>query len=287
MESKVISPETLRHVIMQSNIKAPVLGQHPSGLIPVYKKYGETPLECLTRLRLKFPALERVTLSYAGRLDPLAEGLMLILVGKEFNRDRKTYLKLDKEYELEILFGISTDTGDILGIPKQSDIRKGAINADIVRQIIPSLIGKQLFHYPAFSSRTVKGKPLFAWTKENKLSDIVIPTAEIHLRKISMYATNEVPASTLADQIKKAVALVNGDFRQTEILAAWSNLFSKQVSQSDKFFTCSLKVTCSSGSYMRTLAEEIGKRLGVPALAYSIRRIKMGDMGVEQAYIVD
>jgi tRNA pseudouridine55 synthase len=54
------------------------------------------------------------TLSYAGRLDPMAEGVLLCLVGSA-NARREAYLDLNKEYILDVLFGFSTDTYDILG----------------------------------------------------------------------------------------------------------------------------------------------------------------------------
>ena len=64
-------------------------------VLTVYKKRGETPLQALNRLRKEAPKLENEILSYAGRLDPLAEGLMLVLIG-EANKKREKYLNLDK-----------------------------------------------------------------------------------------------------------------------------------------------------------------------------------------------
>src|SRR3989344_5921655 len=76
-------------------------------VIPYYKNRGETPKEALERLRIERPKLQNETLSYAGRLDPLAEGGLLILVG-EANKEREQYLHLSKKYTVEILFGWST-----------------------------------------------------------------------------------------------------------------------------------------------------------------------------------
>jgi len=53
-------------------------------------------------------------MTYAGRLDPLAEGLLLVLTGEEC-KNKEKYLGLDKEYEVDVLFGFATDTYDILG----------------------------------------------------------------------------------------------------------------------------------------------------------------------------
>jgi tRNA U55 pseudouridine synthase TruB len=69
-------------------------------MILIDKKVGETPLELINRIRIEMPELKDERLSYAGRLDPMAEGQMLILVGDE-NDNREKYLGLDKEYEAE------------------------------------------------------------------------------------------------------------------------------------------------------------------------------------------
>ena len=67
-----------------------------------YKNIGETPLECLERVRLEYGKAPEVPMTYAGRLDPMAEGLLLVLSGKELqNKDK--YLGLPKTYEFEVL----------------------------------------------------------------------------------------------------------------------------------------------------------------------------------------
>src|SRR3989344_64050 len=88
-------------------------------ILNLYKRLGETPRERLERLRLEKPLYENEVLSYAGRLDPMAEGVLLTLVGPE-NKRRDEYLNLSKEYVVDILFGFSTDTYDVLGKIKAS-----------------------------------------------------------------------------------------------------------------------------------------------------------------------
>jgi tRNA U55 pseudouridine synthase TruB len=63
----------------------------------IYKKLGETPLECLEKYRSEMNISSEVKLSYIGRLDPMAEGEMIIIEGEE-NKDREKYLNFDKEY---------------------------------------------------------------------------------------------------------------------------------------------------------------------------------------------
>ncbi|MDQ3244755.1 MAG: tRNA pseudouridine(55) synthase TruB, partial [bacterium] len=78
------------------------------------KKEGETPLEALESFRVKAKIGKEVKMTYAGRLDPMASGLLIILAGEEC-KNKEKYLRLDKEYNFEVLFGFATDTYDILG----------------------------------------------------------------------------------------------------------------------------------------------------------------------------
>jgi tRNA pseudouridine55 synthase len=111
--------------------------------IILYKEISETPLECVKRFVKSNPEFENIKMGYAGRLDPMAKGLLLILVGDE-NKNKIKYEKLDKEYVFEVLFGISTDSYDILGIPNQACFKEVPDNFD--NQIIKNIqnfIGKQ------------------------------------------------------------------------------------------------------------------------------------------------
>jgi tRNA pseudouridine55 synthase len=97
-------------------------------VLKLYKKVGETPLECLERFRKNHPKFKNQKMTYAGRLDPLAEGELLVLVG-ESCKNKEKYLKLDKEYLVDILFGFETDSYDLLGLPVSPGKRNQIIRA--------------------------------------------------------------------------------------------------------------------------------------------------------------
>ena len=80
----------------------------------IYKPIGQTPLEAIELLRKSDPSLADVRMAYAGRLDPMADGLLVVLVGDEC-KNRTKYELLDKTYNFTMLLGLSTDTYDILG----------------------------------------------------------------------------------------------------------------------------------------------------------------------------
>jgi tRNA pseudouridine55 synthase len=237
----------------------------------VNKHQGETPLEALERLRAEKAISKDVPMTYAGRLDPMAEGLLLILVGEECKK-KEQYLGLDKEYEVEVLLGVGSDTGDVLGKLK-GKIQKAKVKVEKkkVEEVLKSLIGKRKEKYPAFSSRPVKGKPLFVHTREGN-GDIEMPEKEIEIYSIELFDVREKSGDDLVKEAIERISKVKGDFRQKEIVDSWKALKIPQT-----FIIVKLKVRSSSGAYMRTLAERIGEKLDQPAVAWSIKRSKMGD----------
>jgi len=83
--------------------------------IVIEKKRGETPLAALARAKENLDIPDSVPVSYAGRLDPMASGKLLVLLGEECKK-QKSYTKLDKRYVVEVLLGFTSDTGDVLGM---------------------------------------------------------------------------------------------------------------------------------------------------------------------------
>ena len=139
-------------------------------VVNLYKKLGETPRERLERLRIQRPHFEHEVLSYAGRLDPMAEGVMLCLVGSA-NHRREAYLDMSKEYTLDILFGFSTDTYDVLGKITESGEPLGIMRKKI-KEALNEFRGMQAQEYPPYSSKTVEGKSLFAWAREGVMDKL-------------------------------------------------------------------------------------------------------------------
>src|SRR5690606_16657271 len=122
-----------------------------NAIVQFNKKKYETPLEMLQRIRMEHPELAQEKLSYLGRLDPLAHGVMLVAVG-EANKDREKYLGLSKTYRVKFLFGVSTDTGDMLGLVQ--DVRKELGDIEQIQKHILNLKGKHMLPYPMYSSKT-------------------------------------------------------------------------------------------------------------------------------------
>lgn len=250
-------------------------------VIKVYKKTGETPLHCIDNLKKQHEGLRLLPMTYAGRLDPLAEGVLLVLVGEECKK-KDEYLNLPKEYEVEVLFGFSTDTYDVLGkvasleekFKSFYEIKKGK-TSDYVSKILPEFIGNIKQEYPPYSSRPVKGKPLFMWSREGKLDEIEIPTHNVYVESINIIQNSEIRGDDLLKLIKEKISNVEGDFRQEKIISIWENELENK--KEEIYPIVKLRISCGSGVYMRSIAHEIGEKLGIGALALSIVRTRIGE----------
>lgn len=229
-----------------------------------HKKIGETPLELIHRIRLIKPELATEKLSYAGRLDPMAEGEMLIMVGDE-NNNRENFLSFDKEYEATFLFGTSTDTGDALGliIDQSNEFPK--------QQIIDTIMNFTQIKsqkYPWFSSKTVSGIKLFDHFKNGNLN-IERPVRDVEIKNVEILNFDEIDREEIKKYIIDSINKVNGDFRQDEIVARWGEFFSKNSPQ--QLHTVKVKILVSSGTYIRVLTENFP----IPTLLLKLNRTKI------------
>ncbi len=243
-------------------------------MVSIYKNIGETPLEALERFRATRPDLEGIPMTYAGRLDPLAEGELLILIGEECKQKEK-YLGLDKEYEVEIVCGISTDTYDALGLV--TDVRDERLVHDLNTVDFSKYVGRFLQEYPAYSSKTVDGIQLHERARNNELPD-EMPTKEVEIYSIVQVGkASNILSLELKQRIFSNIALVHGDFRQEEIKRRWEEVFSRStlVEKGESWPRITIRVKCSSCTYMRSLVHRIGADLKVGAFALNIKRTKV------------
>lgn len=218
-------------------------------VLKLYKELGETPLACLERFRSANAEYAGEKMTYAGRLDPMAEGLLIALVGEECKK-KDEYLGLDKEYIFEVLFGIQSDTYDILGIPN--------VGHRVSNISIEDFIGKRIQEYPPYSSRT------FQMARDG--IDFEPLTKEVEIYKLEQLEEREISARQGLAEILEKIDLVTGDFRQEEIKGAWLG-----IDLSENLHIAKFKINCSSGTYVRSLANEMG------GLAYSIKRTRVGN----------
>jgi len=242
-------------------------------IIPYEKKYTETLACMLERFRREQPEFKDSKITYAGRLDPMAEGIMLLLVDEDVHQ-KNQFLGLDKVYEVEFFFGVQTDSYDILGVIDVADNTAAKISTAVLEHAAKELKNITTMQYPPYSSKTVNGKPLWLWAREGRLEQITIPTREVSIHT-SVYKGHCIMSSVeLAGAIDSAVSNVEGDFRQKDIRQSWNNFFEARTGGGVDIHTLELHV--SSGTYIRSLIQLLAQGIGQEATVLKINRKTIG-----------
>lgn len=233
-------------------------------MIKAYKKVGETPLELLTRLKSESGDLKNKKLSYAGRLDPMAEGETVVLVGEE-NNEREKFLNADKEYIATFLVGISTDSGDILGLIERLECRVESV--ENIKNKLNNIKELKEQTYPWFSGKTVEGKKLFEHFKEGNLN-IERPNLKVEVKDVQFLNIDLKNIKEIKEYIFSSIKKVKGDFRQEEVLNRWRDFFEIAPQNIQTF---EVKFLVSSGTFIRAFTEEFD----FPTCLLKLKRTKV------------
>ncbi|MBR3269663.1 tRNA pseudouridine(55) synthase TruB [Candidatus Saccharibacteria bacterium] len=208
------------------------------------------------RRKLRDEFGHKVKVGHTGTLDPFATGLLILLSGKNTKKSSE-FLKLDKVYEATIKLGFVSTTGDIEG-----EIQEYSISG--TRRSRPSSRGERAH------SRQQPPKALQLNTLESILQNF---TGEIEQTppKFSAIKINGQRAYKLARK--------GADF---EMPSRKVTIYNIEILEYD-YPTLKIRCHVSSGTYIRTLAEDIGEALGTGAYCESLRRLKIGEYDVKDA----
>lgn len=136
------------------------------GILLINKEKGPTSFDIIEKLKKKFK-LKKI--GHAGTLDPLAEGLLIVLINNATKINN--YLDYEKEYEIEVKFGFSTETDDLEGkIIKNAPVPDNLENK--LKNIIPEFIGEIEQIPPKYASIKIDGKKLYELSRKGKQIEI-------------------------------------------------------------------------------------------------------------------
>lgn len=187
-------------------------------------------------------------MGHAGTLDPLATGLMIIGVGAG-TKKLTELVKLDKEYVAEVRIGESRTTGDLEGEVVESKKVEG-LESETVGVALTALVGILELPVSAYSAIKVDGVPMYKRARKAEKTGEVV--TEIPLRQM---------------RVDEAVLI------SYEIHKEW--------------VVVTVRFIVGSGTYIRSLAEELGRRLGYPATLQNLRRTKVGEFDIKDAQTLD
>lgn len=202
------------------------------GVLLIDKPYGCSSFDVLRRLKYHFGI---VKLGHAGTLDPLATGLLVVVLGKA-TKLSQSFMCGQKEYTGTIQLGVETSTYDSEGEIVNTHSVEG-VTKDQVQTAMQAFLGDQYQQPPMFSAKKKNGVPLYKLARKGQ--EVEREPNFITVFKFEM----------------EHFLLPNITFR----------------------------VTCSKGTYIRSLAYDLGKRIGCGAHLTALRRTRSGSFSINDA----
>ena len=228
------------------------------GALLVDKPSGPTSHDVVAFVRrtLKTPRV-----GHTGTLDPLATGLLVLLVGHA-TRLAQFLVTDEKEYVADVRLGLATATYDAQGLDAGSEAgggrreveseargakREVRVTREQIAAVLPDFLGTFPQLPPPFSAKKVAG--VRAYEKARKGQEVELRPVEVTVRELEILQS---PASPLAPPDPDPTLL-------------------------------RLRIVCSAGFYVRSLAHDIGKVLGCGAHLEALRRTRAGRFRVDDA----
>ncbi len=158
----------------------------PDDILLINKPKGITSFDVIRILRKKMGIRK---MGHAGTLDPLASGLMIVGV-ESGTKKLNDYIKLDKTYIADILFGRKTDTGDMEGqILEETEIH--FIEEDYIRELTLAFHGEFELLPPIYSAIKKDGKPLYKYARSGE--EVEILPRKMKVYKSEFLGSDKVP----------------------------------------------------------------------------------------------
>lgn len=214
-----------------------------SGVIVVDKPAGPTSFDVVRRVKALFKVRR---CGHTGTLDPMATGILAICLG-DATKIATFIADGDKEYQGLVRFGETTDTQDAAGVTLSRKSCEGLTEA-AVAQALTGFTGLITQTPPMYSARKIDGKRLYELAREGLEVPRESRTVHVDEARLTSYAAG----------------LPHADGGATVVDAG-------------------VFVRCSKGTYLRTLAFDLGELLGPGAHLRSLRRVKVGNFGLEES----
>ena len=210
-----------------------------NGIVIINKSKGYTSHDIVAKVK----KITGEKVGHTGTLDPLATGVLPLLIGKG-TLCSKYLMNHDKTYKVILKLGIKKSTGDEEGeILQEKNVDKNSLEEQNVNNVLNSFLGEQEQIPPIYSAIKVDGKKLYEYARKGQ-------EVEIKPRKITIYA----------------IRLLKIDKEKKEI---------------------EFEVSCSKGTYIRSLCEDIAKKMGTIGYMKELQRTQVGTFTLEQSILIE
>jgi len=203
------------------------------GIYNIYKPKGPSSYDVIRRVK---ELTDEKRIGHGGTLDPLASGVLVVAIGREYTKKLDEFSRGKKEYEATIKFGQTSTTQDEEG--EKTNVKVNNIPSENdIKSALKDFVGDIKQTPPIFSALKVKGQPAYKLARQGK--DIEMKERKVKISNIKMLKY--------------------------------------------KWPTLKIRVGCSGGTYIRTLASDIGSSLKIGGYLAELKRVKVGNFKIEDS----
>jgi len=219
------------------------------GIFAFYKPSGPSSARFLNTIKRQWDIPKETKVGHGGTLDPLAEGVLVVAIGKEYTKQLSHTLKgTDKEYVVEMVLGYTSDTydreGNLVKNTKHkfqnSEIKEGEIE-----KAVKAVAERKEQVPPAFSAVKVGGKRAYSLARKGE--EIILSPKPVEIKGVELLNIEEV----------------GGDIHVT------------------------VRLITSSGFYVRSFVHDVGQELGTGAYMNELTRTRVGEYTLDKAMRIE
>ncbi len=230
------------------------------GILIIDKPENYTSHDVVARLR---GILKTKRIGHTGTLDPFATGVLVMLVGRATRLAQ--FLDRDaKEYEAILRFGFETDTGDRTGELRIANYELRGFSDEEFENVLASFRGEIEQTPPMYSAKKIGGRKLYELARKG----IEVERESV---KVTIYELETIEPQRTQRKSEEET----------------KNQKPKTKDQELKTKDRALRVVCSAGTYIRTLAEDIGVKIGTGAHLAELRRTRAGKFDLSKAVTIE
>jgi len=257
-----------------------------SAILAINKPKSITSHDLVDKIRKK---LKTRRVGHTGALDPFATGLMIILVGKN-TKLANNFLLMDKEYEFDLLLGVTTGTLDPEG-KTESITNVSKLSEEKISKYINKFKGISYQEVPIYSSVKVNGIRLRELAhsatrikKEDSEVNFKIDSKSRIFKKLKRQGKLDRKNIIKVKIPERKVNIKQIEVLEAKVIKSNKIEFLRDEKKTYKLMIIKLRAKVSKGTYIRQLAKDIGEEIGnIPAMLYTLKRTRVGNIALKEA----
>ncbi|MBQ2451940.1 MAG: tRNA pseudouridine(55) synthase TruB [Bacteroidales bacterium] len=282
------------YIIRKGETLSRDIADYPDGLVLIIDKpYRWTSADVIRKI--KFAAFrhfrkKNLKVGHAGTLDPLASGVLLVCIGAATKRAEE-FQRHDKEYESDFVLGATTASYDL---EKEIDAHfpYEHITREACENLLPSFLGEQDQVAPLFSAKSIDGVRAYelarkAFQRGEPIDDSLLRAAKIRIHDLALLDFGSYCADGAEGADVGADAGSAGAVRAGAVHGASSRIHIADSRAANGLPFVRLRIGCSKGTYIRSLARDFGEGLQSGAFISRLKRTASGSFRIEDSLSIE